>query len=88
MNADFNKPVSLKCSSDEAIDIYFKGLRIVQNSRYALSRRAGIDLEMTIQRVEIRDIGTYTCRSSASSPSAPGTVLLQLKRKSFNCIFL
>ena len=87
MNADLKKPVSLKCNSDEAMDIYFKDQKITQSAKYTVTRRAGIDLEVTISSVEVGDVGSYTCRSSASTPAAPVTVVLQLKRESFAVVF-
>ena len=88
VNADLKKPVSLKCQSDETIDIYFKDQKILSSAKYTVIQRPNIDLEVTIASVEVGDIGSYTCRSSASTPSAPVTVALQLKRKSFNLCFV
>ena len=87
MNADLKKSVTLTCLSDEAIDIYFGGNKIVPNARYTVTPRAGIDLAVTIMSVEVGDIGAYTCRSSASPASPPQIVTLQLKRKPFKLHF-
>ena len=88
MSADLKKAVTLTCFSDEAVDIYFGGNKIVQNARYTVARRAGIDLVVTIMSVEVGDIGAYTCRSSDSTPSPPQIVTLQLKRKPFKLHFV
>ena len=88
MNADLKKSVTLTCLSNEAVDIYFGGNKIVPNARYTVSRRAGIDLVVTIASVEEGDIGAYTCRSSASPASPPQTVTMQLKRKPFKLQFV
>ena len=79
MNANLKLPINLKCQSDEVIDIFYKDKKIEQNSKYTLTRRAGIDLQLAIQSVELADIGKYTCKSSTSSRSSDLT--LQLNRK-------